>query len=148
MHAILFLLLTLVVVWKTRKIIHAISNDAIKRKMTNLASFGTATALLAYFLWNIDVHLCPMVTRMKHAVGYPWGILLELHGWWHVLTAIAAYTFIAMIEFLTDEDHDESHGRGFCWPAKSVLEDAARKQKADGGTLNGSVHTNGSTKRR
>jgi dihydroceramidase len=51
----------------------------------------------------------------------PWGIILELHGWWHILTAISAYCFMAMIEFLTASSIDEAHSIGFAWPAKLVL---------------------------
>jgi len=51
----------------------------------------------------------------------PWGIILELHGWWHLLTAISAYTFMAMIEYLTSLSRDGSQYRGFAWPAKLVL---------------------------
>lgn len=85
----------------------------------------TGTALFAYFLWNIDVHLCNYVTALKHRLGLPWGILLELHGWWHILTAISSYSFMAMVEFLTCPEHDESHGVGFAWPARGVLQDLA-----------------------
>ena len=35
---------------------------------------------------------------------------------------------MALIEFLTCPEHDESHGIGFAWPAKTVLEDIALKR--------------------
>ena len=82
-----------------------------------------ANALFAWFLWNIDEHFCGTLTSWKHALGMPWGIPLELHGWWHILTAISAYTFMAMIEFLTSADIDGSQCRGFVWPANLVLGD-------------------------
>jgi dihydroceramidase len=53
----------------------------------------------------------------------PWGIVLELHGWWHILTSISAYTFMSMIEFLTCPEDVDTHGVGFAWPAKVVLGD-------------------------
>lgn len=57
-------------------------------------------------------------------MGQPWGIVLELHGWWHLGTAVAAYTFMALIEFLTAPEHlDGAYGQGFAWPAKNVLKD-------------------------
>lgn len=57
-------------------------------------------------------------------MGQPWGIVLELHAWWHVLTAISAYTIMALIEFLTAPEHlNGSCGEGFAWPAKEVLKD-------------------------
>jgi dihydroceramidase len=51
----------------------------------------------------------------------PWGAVLELHGWWHVGTSIAAYTFMAEIEYLTAPELVGSHGVGFAWPARGVL---------------------------
>lgn len=62
----------------------------------------------------------------------PFGVLLELHGWWHVLTSISTYTFMAIIEFLTFSDYKDSHGIGFAWPAKAVLEDLVPKQVMNG----------------
>lgn len=69
------------------------------------------------------MHFCAQLTSFKRRLGLPWGILFELHGWWHILTAISSYTFMAMVEFLTCPEHNESHGVGFAWPAKGVLQD-------------------------
>lgn len=85
-----------------------------RAKLRSLVTFATCNALFAYFLWNIDVHCCAMITKWKHQLGMPWGILLELHGYWHILTSISAYTFMAIIEFLVSED-DRSRGIGFAW---------------------------------
>ncbi|KAK5175128.1 uncharacterized protein LTR77_000265 [Saxophila tyrrhenica] len=140
LHIIIFLSLTFTVIWKTRKIIReTVQDSAQRKKMATLATFGTSTAFFAYFLWNIDVHCCSTVTRLQHRLGYPLGVLLELHGWWHILTALSSYTMIAMIEFLTCEGLDDSHGVGFLWPARAVLEDAAQAQ-----FMNGNGHTKGS----
>lgn len=62
----------------------------------------------------------------------PLAVLLELHGWWHILTAIAAYAFMAMVEFLTCPEHDESHGIGFAWPAAGVLSDIIPRKLMNG----------------
>lgn len=75
---------------------------------------ATVTALFAYFLWNIDVHCCGTLTRWKRQLGMPLGILLELHGYWHILTSISAYMFMAIIEFLIS-DEDANRRRGFAW---------------------------------
>ena len=87
-------------------------------------------------------------------MGMPWGALLELHGWWHILTAIAAYTLMAMIEFLTGAEQDENHGNGFLWPAKAVLQELAGKEPVNGngevtrGKLQANGHSNGSINNR
>lgn len=93
------------------------------------------------------MHLCAQVTALKRRLGLPWGVLLELHGWWHILTSISSYTFMAMVEFLTSPEH-ESRGAGFAWPAKKVLGDLAQavptpislvKAKMNGSASNGSI---------
>ena len=42
------------------------------------------------------------------------------HGYWHLLTAMGAYTFMALVEFLTMAEG--SPDVGFAWPAKATLE--------------------------
>ena len=76
------------------------------RTLRLMATLGTAA--FAYILWNIDVHFCPMLTRWKRELGMPFGILLELHGWWHVLTAVAAYSFMGQscVQDLLPDNHD------------------------------------------
>jgi dihydroceramidase len=69
------------------------------------------------------VHLCKYVTAAKKQLGMPFSILLELHGWWHILTAIGAYTFMALVEFLTCPEHHPENGVGFAWPVKVALEE-------------------------
>lgn len=123
MHVALFFTLCVTCIWKTRSIIHTrIQNPLEKERLSALATLGGGLALFAYFLWNIDVHFCVPLTKVKRSLGMPWGILLELHGWWHILTAIAAYIFMALIEFLTAPKEAQTHGLGFAWPAKAVLE--------------------------
>lgn len=71
----------------------------------------------------MDQHLCGGLTRVRRAVGQPWGWALELHGWWHVLTAVGAYTFMALVEVLTTEEEGD-RGRGrvpFAWPVDAYL---------------------------
>ncbi|KAG5998349.1 hypothetical protein E4U54_002219 [Claviceps lovelessii] len=53
-----------------------------------------ATGVVAYVIWNIDLEYCAQLRRIRHQVGPPWAWLLELHGWWHVLTAIATGQFM------------------------------------------------------
>lgn len=61
--------------------------------------FGKATGVmaLALILWLIDLEMCPPLRALRERVGIPWAYLLELHGWWHILTAVAASKYIALI---------------------------------------------------
>ncbi|KAI1122265.1 ceramidase [Nemania abortiva] len=52
----------------------------------------TALGLMgvAYILWNIDLEFCAELRELRKQLGLPWAWLLELHGWWHILTAMSA----------------------------------------------------------
>lgn len=39
---------------------------------------------------------------------------MEFHGWWHILTAVGAYVFMAMVDSLTQAIVDLS-GEPFAW---------------------------------
>lgn len=41
--------------------------------------------------------------RVKGRIGLPWAWLFELHGWWHVLTAISANQFMEIVTELQEE---------------------------------------------
>ena len=141
LHVILFLSMTILVVGKTNRIISGQVHDRNQRKKIKaLATFGALTAGFAYFLWNLDVHFCSTLTSWKRQLGWPWAALLELHGYWHIGTAISSYTFMALIEFLTRAAHDKTQGVGFVWPAKAVLQElgsAISAESVDSADMNG-----------
>ena len=37
---------------------------------------------------------------MREKIGYPWAILLEGHGWWHIGTGWGAYLIVVASEML------------------------------------------------
>jgi dihydroceramidase len=65
--------------------------------------------VFGYLLWQLDFLLCSELTALKRILNLPWGFLLELHGWWHVLTAIGAHTFMYMVDVLTRERFEFSN---------------------------------------
>ena len=46
--------------------------------------------LVGYALWNIDLEFCAQLRELREWIGVPWAWVFELHGWWHILTAVAA----------------------------------------------------------
>jgi dihydroceramidase len=46
--------------------------------------------VLGYLLWSIDLEYCAELRALRQQVGLPWAWVLELHGWWHILTAVGA----------------------------------------------------------
>ncbi|KAJ5678693.1 dihydroceramidase [Penicillium macrosclerotiorum] len=53
--------------------------------------------LVGYGLWNVDLEFCTELRLLRAKMGLPWAWILELHGWWHVLTAISADITMAIV---------------------------------------------------
>ncbi|OKL55422.1 hypothetical protein UA08_09326 [Talaromyces atroroseus] len=43
---------------------------------------------------------CQELRNLRKSVGLPWAWLLELHGWWHILTAVGAAQYMELISNL------------------------------------------------
>ena len=62
------------------------------------------TGVAAYVLWNIDFEFCAQLRRIRQQVGLPWAWLFELHGWWHILTAVATSQFMDVAREMRQEE--------------------------------------------
>lgn len=74
-----------------------------KRKMMTSFKRAAWTLILGYSLWHVDLELCLNLRAVKETVGVPLSWILELHGWWHILTALGASHFIRLVRMVTDE---------------------------------------------
>jgi dihydroceramidase len=61
---------------------------------------SVAYLALAFLVWNIDLEMCQELRKVREALGLPWAWLLELHGWWHILTAAGAAVYMELIRDL------------------------------------------------
>ncbi|KAM5480509.1 alkaline ceramidase ydc1 [Microsporum audouinii] len=59
-----------------------------------MVAYGLSTFLGGFAIWNLDNEYCSNLRTWRRELGLPWGILLEGHGWWHLLTGIGAYMYI------------------------------------------------------
>jgi dihydroceramidase len=55
---------------------------------------------VAFVLWNIDFGWCQQLRSLRNVIGLPWAWFLELHGWWHVLTAVGAALHMELVREL------------------------------------------------
>jgi len=114
--------------WLIEKKIH---DSEVKRKMRNLSRIGLACSVVGYSVWLIDHWACSGLRSTRRSMGMPWGFILELHGWWHILTGIAAYTFIALIEYLQLHVEGQRSSAQYAWPVSRTLgRDAEKLQLA------------------
>ncbi len=74
----------------------------LRRRRRRLRRFWRAVALLVagYAAWNADLEMCARLRALRGRLGLPWAWLLELHGWWHVLTALGASEYIRLVRDL------------------------------------------------
>ncbi|KAI0019485.1 ceramidase [Xylariomycetidae sp. FL0641] len=62
-----------------------------------------AVISIGYVLWNIDLEFCAELRYLRMRMGLPWAWLLELHGWWHILTAVGAARFMTIVREVREE---------------------------------------------
>jgi len=55
---------------------------------------------LGFALWNIDNIACDYLKGAKRMMGIPAGYMLELHGWWHLLTGMASYFWLVFNQYV------------------------------------------------
>ncbi|KAF2842445.1 alkaline ceramidase-like protein [Patellaria atrata CBS 101060] len=71
-----------------------IRDEKILRNMWMMVAYGLAIFLGGFAIWNLDNIYCGKLRQWRREVGLPWGILLEGHGWWHLMTGTGAYFYI------------------------------------------------------
>jgi len=101
-HVVVFNSMMLLVGAQTMVLIFDGSRSGTEKKRL-MGLFGKAVAclVLAYTLWQIDLEKCLPLRALRDKIGLPWSWLLELHGWWHVLTALGASRYIRLIRELS-----------------------------------------------
>lgn len=65
------------------------------------------TVLVGYGLWHVDLEFCAELRQLRERMGLPWALLLEMHGWWHVLTAISASQLMDIVREVQEEQISE-----------------------------------------
>jgi dihydroceramidase len=69
-------------------------DQEIIKQMWIMVGVGLSIFLGGFGIWNLDNIYCSKIRRWRHEIGLPWGILLEGHGWWHLMTGLGAYMYI------------------------------------------------------
>jgi hypothetical protein len=44
--------------------------------------------LAGFLIWNLDNIFCHYLLTARNHMMLPWAVVLEGHGWWHILTGI------------------------------------------------------------
>ncbi|CAO1637811.1 unnamed protein product [Sympodiomycopsis kandeliae] len=81
--------------WSSNSPLNQSTAARINRSMARKSyGFGAAVFLTGFAIWNIDNAFCNTLRVLRAQVGSPFKVLLEGHGWWHILTGYGAYHLV------------------------------------------------------
>lgn len=67
-----------------------IRDKKLLKQMWMLVACGLGVFLGGFAIWNLDNAFCSRFRAARREIGLPWGLLLEGHGWWHLMTGWGA----------------------------------------------------------
>ena len=99
-HVVVFLsMLALLISWSHWLMVWApLECDARERRAWQWHTWrAVGICLVGYAAWLADLTYCEELRVTRAWMGLPWAWLLELHGWWHVMTAIGISEFMDVV---------------------------------------------------
>ena len=105
-HSTAFFIMLVALILRTHHLLHWLKPEFPEAKRLRWRVMGSkalVTLLAGYALWQIDLEFCAPLRALREWVGLPWAWLFELHGWWHILTAMAASQFMDIFREMREE---------------------------------------------
>ncbi|ODV87549.1 hypothetical protein CANARDRAFT_174583 [[Candida] arabinofermentans NRRL YB-2248] len=101
LHQISYGILNFLIIFKSLNLIkNYIKLKKDKIFMYKLISFAIFEFLFGFLIWNLDTFYCFSLIRFRRFIDLPFGILIEFHGWWHILTGLGIFHFIIYNQLL------------------------------------------------
>ncbi|KAJ6087470.1 hypothetical protein N7467_006384 [Penicillium canescens] len=117
LHAVSFGIAVYLIATESLKIIaQQVPDLLIRKKIRNIAFFGSFSFAFGYIVWLIDDWACGILTETRHLVGLPLAFFTELHGWWHIFTAIGGYAAVAIVDLVTAGKVHDDPTNDLAWP--------------------------------
>ena len=105
----------------------------ILARMWTMVAYGLTVFLGGFAIWSLDNRYCSDLRRWRKELGLPWGILLEGHGWWHILTGTGAYFYITWGIWLRHCLNGKADEYVLVWPRLlTSLPEVVKKAKLEG----------------
>lgn len=115
----------------------------ILRSMWLMIGLGLTIFLGGFIVWTLDNEFCRQIRGWRHQIGLPWGMLLEGHGWWHLMTGVGAYLCLVWAIWLRHCLNERQDEYKLNWPSWYSLPEIVSH---NGGVENGISATNGHLK--
>ncbi|CAO1605122.1 alkaline ceramidase ydc1 [Xanthoria calcicola] len=103
-----------------------VRNAKILSTMWILIITGLSIFLSGFGFWQIDNIFCSNLRQWRRELGLPWGIILEGHGWWHLLTGIGAYYYLIWGIWLRHCLNGRQDEYSLVWPSILSLPEIVR----------------------
>ena len=118
----------------------------ILRTMWTMIPVGLSIFLGGFAIWGLDNVYCSTLRRWRHEIGLPWGVLLEGHGWWHLMTGVGAYFYIVWGIWLRHCLNGQQDEVEMIWPG--ILTSLPRVERKNHHASNGMLKaSNGALKK-
>ncbi|KAJ1975220.1 alkaline ceramidase ydc1 [Dimargaris xerosporica] len=99
-HQVAYGIEMLTILGRCIHLIRGVPEGPYKQGLTKLVWYSTVTFLAGFFLWNVDNVFCPQLRSARDYVNFPLEVVLQLHGWWHILTCMGCTGFILLTQAL------------------------------------------------
>lgn len=120
----------IVILFAYRLTIRFVHDPVARRSLQTSMVLGISIFLTGYFVWQLDVHFCNFWIYIRRSyLRLPLGVLLELHGWWHLLTGLGVYFYIVYLEYLRIYIHGKRDQYRIIW-RWSVLPEVVLKSSS------------------
>ncbi|KAI8686689.1 hypothetical protein NCS56_00329500 [Fusarium sp. Ph1] len=132
LHAITFASGVLIVANRALKIISQhVPDPHVRGSLRTISLFGCFCFSFGYLLWLIDEFACRYLTDARNIIGSPFAFFLELHGWWHIFTALGSYIAVAVVDLITSgEEVVEDPTKYMAWPIPIVARHMANSAES------------------
>ena len=108
----------------------------ILKMMWTMIAVGLSVFLGGFGIWTIDNVHCSSLRAWRREIGLPWGVLLEGHGWWHLMTGLGAYFYITWGIWLRHCLNGRQDEFELVWPSMFTSVPRVERRKAlSNGTL-------------
>lgn len=119
---------------------------AILNEMWLMVAIGLSIFLGGFGIWALDIKYCSTIRRWRHEIGLPWGLLLEGHGWWHLMTGIGSYYYLVWGVWLRHCLNERQDEYVLKWPSIFSIPEVVPLSEYPMGDRPSSGFTNGHAK--
>ncbi|KAJ5280541.1 ceramidase [Penicillium angulare] len=137
-HSSLFVSSILIIGIRTFQLIQlkTAEGSPARKQIWGVVRFGAFIFNVGFYIWLIDGWICDSLRDTRRMIGTPLAYLLELHGWWHIFTAVGAYIFIVVIDQLLSEESNIEIAESIAWPASWASKSIFAGRITDDGSAN------------